>query len=79
MHLMTDIKFDHIGLAETSTHWNYLQDEDKIPQRFIGYFTRQKLYWIIACNEHDPLLGLFQYGGTSSIFTSNLTGINTTP
>ena len=29
-----------------------------------------------ACNEHDPLLGPFQYGRTSSLSTGNLTERN---
>ena len=28
------------------------------------------------CNKHDPFLGPFQYGGTASLYTGNLTGRN---
>ena len=27
---------------------------------------------ITTCNEHDPFLGSFQYGGTASLSTGNL-------
>ena len=74
---MSDMKFDHIGLAETSKHWPSLQDEDRPPQRFRGHFMRQQLDSITACNKHDPFLGPFQYGGTASLSTGNLTGRKT--
>ena len=38
---------------------------------------RQQLDLIAACNEHDPLLGPFQYGWTSSLTPGNLTGRKT--
>ena len=73
-HLISDMKFDHIGLAETSRHWPYLQEEDRIPQMFWGHFVIQQLDSITACNQQDPFLGPFQYGGTASISTGNTTG-----
>ena len=56
--------FDQIGLSETSRHWTYLQDENIVPQIIHGHFMRHKLDTISAWNKHDPLLVLFQYGGT---------------
>ena len=35
----------------------------------------QQLESNMACNTHDPFLGSFQYGGTASLSTGNLTGI----
>ena len=37
----------------------------------------QQLDTITACNEHDPLIGSFQYGGTASLYTGNLTARKT--
>ena len=74
---MLDMKFDHIGLAEISRHRNYLQEEDRIPQRFRGHFMIQQLESITACNQHDHFIGPFQYGGTASLSTGNLTGRKT--
>ena len=32
-----------------------------------------------AFNKHDPFLGTFQYGGTASLYTGNLTGRKIAP
>ena len=37
----------------------------------------QKIDTITACNEHDPFLGSFQYGGTASLSTRNFMGRRT--
>ena len=37
----------------------------------------QNLDSITACNQHEPFLGPFQYGGTASISTRNITGRKT--
>ena len=71
---MSDMKFDHLGLADTSRHRPSLQEEDIIPQRFRGNFISQQLDSITACNQNDNFLGPFQYGGTASLSTGNLTG-----
>ena len=71
---MSGMKFDHIELAETSRHRPSLQEEDIIPQRFRGNFISQQLDSITACNQNDNFLGPFQYGGTASLSTGNLTG-----
>ena len=73
---MNDMKFDHIGLAETSIHWPYLREEYRIPQRFRVNFMIHQLDLNKACNEHGPFLGYSQYVGTAKIFTGNLTGRN---
>ena len=72
-HLMSDMKFDHIGIAETSRHWPSLQEEYRIPQRFRVHFMSQQIDSITACNQHESFLGTFQYGVTSYISTENLT------
>ena len=71
------MKFDHIGLSETSRHWPSLQDEDKTPQRLRGHFMSHQLYTTTAFDEHEPFLGSFQYGGTDSLSTKNLIGSKT--
>ena len=71
---MSAMKFDHIGLAETSSHWPSLQEEDRITQRFQGNFMIQQLDSITTCNQHDPFLTPFKYGVTASLSTINLTG-----
>ena len=78
-HLMSDMKFDHIFLTDTSSHCHSLQEEYRIPQIFRGHFMIQQLDPITACNENDPFLGPFQYGGTSSVSNRNLTGRKTAP
>ena len=37
----------------------------------------QQLYSITAYNKHDPFLGPFQYDGTASLSTGNITRRNT--
>ena len=66
-HLISDMKLDHIGLAETSRHWFSLQEEYSITQNLRGKFMSQQLESITACNQHDPFLDPFQYGVTSSL------------
>ena len=73
---MSDLKFDHIGLAETISHWPYLQEEDRTPQIFRAHFMSKQLEPNTARNKRDPLLGPFQNGGTSSLSTGKITGIN---
>ena len=72
--LMSDMKFDHIGLAETSRHRPSIKQEDMIPQRFQGKFMIQQIESIADCNQHDPFLGPFQYGVTTYLSTGDLTG-----
>ena len=69
---MSDTKFDHTGIAETSRHFPSLQEKDIIPQIFWGHFMIQQLDSITECNKHDPFLGLFQYGVTYYLSTGNL-------
>ena len=61
-HLMLVMKFYHIGIAETSRHWTYLQEEDRITQRLRGHFMSQQIESITACNKHEPFLGPLQCG-----------------
>ena len=70
---MSDMKFYYIGLSETSRNCLYLQDEDQNPKRFICHFMSHKLDSITSCNEHDTLLGPFQYGGIASLYNGKLT------
>ena len=71
---MSDMKFDHIGLADKIRHYPYLQEEYKIPKRFRGQFMSQQIDLITACNQHDPFIGPFQYVGTASLSTGNPAG-----
>ena len=73
-HLMLVMKFDHIGLAETSRHWTYLQEEYRITQRLRGQFMSQQIESITACNKNEPFLGPLQCGVIESLSTGNLTG-----
>ena len=73
---MSDLKFDHIGLADTRRHWPSIQEEDRTPQIYRGHFMSHKLDSTTACNEHDSLLGPCQYGGTASISTGKIIGRN---
>ena len=47
---MDDNFFDHIGLADTGRHWPSLPEDDRIPQRFRGYFMSQQLDTTTAYN-----------------------------
>ena len=51
-----------------------LPDEDEIPQRFIGHFIRQQLDSTTSYKRYDTLSVSYQYGGTLSLSTGNLTG-----
>ena len=74
--MMSDLKFYHIGIAETIRHWTSLQEDDRIPQIFRSHFMSQQIDSTTSCNEHEPFLGPIQYVGTSSLSTGNLTGRN---
>ena len=74
--LMMDTRLNIIGLSETSRHLTSLPDEDRTHQRFRGHFMRQNLDTTTSCNEHNPFLGSFQYGGTASLSTGNLISRN---
>ena len=65
--LMSDMKFDHLGLADTSRHRPSLQEEYRITQIPQGDFMIQQLDSITPCNQHDPFIGPFQYVGTHSL------------
>ena len=65
-------KMDHLGLAETGQHWPSLQYDDRKPHRFIGNFMSHQLDSTVAYNKHDMLSGSYQFGGTASLDTGNL-------
>ena len=71
---MFDLKFDHIVLSETSIHWSFLKEEDRIPQIFRGCFMSHQLDSNTICNEHDTFLGPLKYGITASLSAGNLIG-----
>ena len=71
---MYDMKFDYIGLSETSRNWPSLKEEGRTPQRFRGHFMSQQVDLVTAYNKHGPFLDPFQYGGTASLYTRNPTG-----
>ena len=72
-----DKNSNHLGLSETSRYWPSLQEEDILSQRFRGHFMSCQLDAITACNQHDSLLGPFQYVGTTSLYAGNLKGRKT--
>ena len=71
---MLEKGFDHIGLADTGSHWPPLPEEDKIPQIFRGRFISQQLDSTTSYNWHDTLSGSYQYGGTLILSIGNLVG-----
>ena len=75
--LMSEMRFDHIGLDETSRDCTTLSYQDRNPQRFCRHEIIQQMEKIINCNEHKPFLGSLQYIGTAYISTGNITGKNT--
>ena len=76
-HQIIDKKFYHLGLSQTSLYWPFLQEEYRNPQRFRGTFISHQLEAITAYNQHNSLLGPFQYCVTASISTVILTGRKT--
>ena len=76
---MPDLKFYHIGISETSRHLPYLQEYDRTPKISRGHCMSQKIDSNTACNEHNPLLGPFQYVGTAPLSTGKLTGRKIAP
>ena len=71
---MNEPQMDHIGLAETLRHWPSLQKDDRIPQRFRGHFMNHQLDSIVAYNKHYLLSESYQFGGTASLDTGDLSG-----
>ena len=51
-HLMSDMKFDHIGLAETIRNWHSLQEEDRTPKGSGGTL------WANNFTQSRPLINM---------------------
>ena len=60
-------------LIKTGRYWTSYLDDYRVPQRFQENFMSKQLDTITICNNNDPPSGLFQYGGTASLLTGNLT------
>ena len=54
-HLITDKKFDQLGLTDIRRHCPSLIDDVRIPQIFSFHFMSQQLELISACNQHALL------------------------
>ena len=76
-HITKDKKFNHVGLAENGRHWNYLPDDNIIPQIFCVPLKSQQLDTTTSYNLHDYISGPYQHESTYRLTTINIIGRRT--
>eukprot|EP00957_Ditylum_brightwellii_P007390 559820-Ditylum_brightwellii.AAC.1 len=73
-HLTNNFGFDNIGLTEHNLKCQILDDDDKIPARFNGFFKLGHIAANAAFDQHDCTSGVKQTGGTVSLTCGDCTG-----